>query len=282
MKKFIKWLSITVAALLVLAVAFTAVFVVIPLSRSVKNLQEKKEESASSVSQTAPAESAAVTTADPAAQQTTIPAGTAPAPETMTAPQQEAVTTEYDIYRTGHFYVKGTVTDNDGATNPMELAITDGSVYMLTAASGVKMGVMAGGGKTYLVSPENKAYVELSNTVMSMLGLDASKLTVPSTFNFSDMSPLSEAAECNDATLNGVACKEYVFRTASGKKNCVYMDGTRLLQTDMFNADGSLYNRMTFESVSAEIPADRIAPPTYYEKKGLLGFISLIGKNLSE
>ena len=282
MKKFIKWLSITVAALLVLAVAFTAVFVVIPLSRSVKNLQEKKEESASSVSQTAPAEPAAATTADPAAQQTTIPAGTAPAPETTTVPQQEAVTTEYDIYRTGHFYVKGTVTDNDGATNPMELAITDGSVYMLTVASGVKMGVMAGGGKTYLVSPENKAYIELSNTVMSMLGLDASKLTVPSTFNFSDMSPLSDAAECNDATLNGVACKEYVFRTASGKKSCVYMDGTRLLQTDMFNADGSLYNRMTFESVSAEIPADRKAPPTYYEKKGLLGFISLMGKNLSE
>ena len=277
MKKFLKWFSITVAALLVLAVAFTAVFVVIPLSRSVKNLQEKKDDAVSVTQAAAPD---AAPQGDPAV--TAPPETTAAPPEATTAAPQETARTEYDIYRTGHFYVKGTVTDSDGVTNPMEMAITDNSVFMLTTASGVRMGVMAGGGKTYLVSPENRAYIELSNTVMSMLGLDASKLTVPSTFNFSDMSPLSDAAECNDATLNGVACKEYVFHAASGKKSCVYMDGTRLLQTDMYNTDGTLYNRMTFESVSAEIPADRIAPPTYYEKKGLLGFISLIGKNLSE
>ena len=271
MKKVIKWVAVTVAGLLVLAVAFTAVFVVIPLSRSVKNLQEKKETSVS-VTQEAPSD---------AAPETTVPAEAVPQPETTAAPQQETVLTEYDIYRTGHFYVKGTVTDSDGETNPMELAITDGSVYMLTAVSDVKMGVMIGGGKTYLVSPENRAYIELSKSVMSVLGIDPDKLAMPSNFNFSDMKPLSEATEINDVTLNGVACKEYVFRSSSGKKSCIYMDGTRLLQTDMFNADGSLYNRMTFESVSAEIPADRQAPPTYYEKKGLLGFISMMSKSLS-
>ena len=184
-----------------------------------------------------------------AAPELTAPAEAVPPSENTAVPQQETVQTEYDIYRTGHFYVNGTVTDSDGDTNPMELAITDGSVYMLTAVSGVRLGVMIGGGKSYLVSPENKAYVELSKSVMSVLGMDTEKLSLPSSFNFSDLSPLSEADEVNDATLNGVACKEYVFHSSSGKKSCIYMDGTRLLQTDMFNADGSLYNRMTFDSV---------------------------------
>ena len=51
MKKVIKWIAVTVAGLLVLAVAFTAIFVVIPLSRSVRNLKENKNE-ATSLSQT--------------------------------------------------------------------------------------------------------------------------------------------------------------------------------------------------------------------------------------
>ena len=285
MKKIIKWLSISIAALLVLAAAFTAVFVVIPLSKSVKNLQEKKEGTSVSVSQTAPTEAPTEAPATDASAPQTAPAETtAPAEESLPAEAdapQETVFTEYDIYRSGKFYVKGTVMTDDGEVNPMEMAITDGSVYMLTSASGVKMGVMIGGGKTYLVSPEHRAYIELSKSVMSMLGMDPAKLTVPSSFNFSDMPPLTEAESVNDTTLNGAACQEYVFRSASGKKVCVYMSGTRLLQTDMYNTDGALYNRMTFDSVSAEIPDDRKAPPTYYEKKGLLGFIAMMGKDVS-
>ncbi|MBQ6066956.1 MAG: hypothetical protein IJK89_09040 [Clostridia bacterium] len=271
MKKFIKWFSIVLAGLLVLAVAFTAAFIVIPLSRSIKNIQEKRDEPASSVTQTA--ETAADTTAPPETQ----PA----APETTAAARQESVFTDYDIYRSGHFYVTGTVTDSDGVTNPMELAITEDSVYMLTAASGVQMGVMVGGGKTYLVSPAHRAYIELNKTVMSVMGLDADKLSAASSFNFSDMLPLSEADAVNETELNGVKCTEYVFTTSSGKKTMIYLDGARLLQTDMYNEDGSFYNRMTFDSVSAEVPADRLAPPTYYDKKGMLGFITLVSKDIN-
>lgn len=274
MKKVIKWISIVIAGLLALAVIFTAVFVVIPLSRSVKNLQEKKDEPTGAVV-TQAADTA--TTAAP-----DVPASTAPpAQEDDAAQQPENMFTEFDIYRSGKFYVKGSVTDSDGETNPMELAITDDSVYMLTAVSGISMGVMIGGGKTYLVSPEHRAYVELSKTVMSVLGMDSSKLSASTNFNFSDMSPLSEADIVADAELKGVKCKEYAFVGSNGRKTSIYMDGTRLLETDTFNADGTLYNRMTFDSVSAEIPADRIAPPTYYDKKGIFGFIALVSKDLS-
>ena len=272
MKKVIKWVSIGIAGLLVLAVAFTAVFIVIPLSRSIKNIQEKQDEPAASVTQTAQPEA-----------DTTVPPETQPAaPEvTAAAPQPESVFTDYDIYCSGHFYVKGTVTDSDGVTNPMELAITEDSVFMLTVASGVQMGVMVGGGKTYLVSPAHRAYIELNKTVMSVMGLDADKLSASSSFNFSDMRPLSAADAVNEAELDGVKCTEYVFTSSTGKKTTIYMDGTRLLQTDMYEADGTLYNRMTFDSVSAEVPADRLAPPTYYDKKTLIGFITLMSKDLS-
>lgn len=272
MKKAIKWISIGIAGLLVLAVAFTAVFVVIPLSRSIKNIQDKQDEPVTTVTQAAQPEA-----------DTTVPPETQPAaPETTTAaPQQESVFTDYDIYRSGHFYVTGSVTDYDSETNPMELAITESSVYMLTAVSGVQMGVMVGGGKTYLVSPAHHAYIELNKTVMSVMGLDADKLSASSSFNFSDMRPLSEADAVNETELNGVKCAEYVFTSSGGKKTCIYLAGARLLQTDMYNEDGSLYNRMTFDSVSAEIPSDRLAPPTYYDKKSLIGFITMMSKDLS-
>ena len=273
MKKVMKWIAIGIAGLLVLAVIFTAVFVVIPLSRSVKNLQEKKDEPTAAVTQAADT----ATTAAPDAQATTAPA----APEDNTAQLPENMFTEYDVYRSGKFYVKGSVTDSDGETNPMELAITDGSVYMLTAVSDISMGVMIGGGKTYLVSPQHRAYVELSKTVMSVLGMDSSKLSASTNFNFSDMQPLSQADDIVDTELNGIRCREYIFHGSSGRKTSIYMDGTRLLEIDTVNADGSLYNRMAFDSVSAEIPADRIAPPTYYDKKGILGFISLVSKDMS-
>ncbi len=280
MKKFIKWFSICLAGLLVLTVAFTAIFFVIPLSRSIKNLQEKQNEPTSSVTQAAPADVPAADT-QPAVTESAEPVSV-PQPEVTTAaPQAESAFTEYDIYRTGKFYVKGTVTDKDGETNPMELAVTDDSIFMLTAASGVQLGVLIGGGKTYLVSPQNKMYIELNGMVMSVLGMDAKSLSAPENFNFSDMRPLSEAETVKDAELNGVKCREYIFAPVQGKTTHVYMDGTRLLQTEMFSEDGTLYNRMVFDVVSAEIPSDRVAPPTYYSKAGLLKFMQAVTSDLS-
>ncbi len=282
MKKFIKWFLIALAGLLAAAVAFTAVFIVIPLSRSVKNLREKSDEPTTSVSQTAqPTEPPAAGETQPNATEPEQPSDAAQPEDASAAPTAPAFS-EYDIYRTGKFYIKGTVTNSDGETNPMEMAVTDGSIYMLTAASGVQMGVMIGGGKTYLVSPEHRMYIELSGMVMTVLGMDPKKLAAPENFNFSDLRPLSEADTVTETELNGVKCVEYAFTPANGKKSCIYLDGTRLLQTDMYNSDGTLYNRMTFESVSAEIPADRIAPPTYYQKAGLVKFMTTISSDLTE
>ena len=278
MKKFIKWFSIGLAGLLALAVAFTAFFVVIPLSRSVKNLREKQNEPAAFPQQTVTQAAQEPVTGE------TAPAGT-PAPEaeaTTAAPQAEPAFTEYDIYRSGRFYIKGSVTGENGETNPMELAVTDGSIYMLTTASGVQMGVMIGGGKTYLVSPEHKMYIEMSGMVMSVLGMDSKKLAAPDNFNFSEMRPLSEADTVTQTELNGEECTEYVFGTAGGKRTCVYLNGTRLLQTDMYDEADTLHNRMTFETVSAEVPSDRIAPPTYYQKAGLLKFMSTVASDVSQ
>lgn len=278
MKKFIKWFSIVLAGLLVLSAAFMAFFVVLPLSRSIRNLEAKKNEPSSAVTQTVPADNVVTTVPQPATTEAASePASAAPQEVTTSAP----VTTEYDIYRTGHFYVKGTVTDKDGETNPMEIAVTDDSIFMLTAASGVQLGVMIGGGKTYLVSPQNKMYIELSSVVMSMLGLDTKTLSAPENFNFSDMRPLSEAETVKATELNGEKCLDYIFAPVQGKTSHVFISGTRLLQTEMYSEDGSLYNRMVFDLVSADVPADRVAPPTYYTKAGLLKFMTTVTSEAS-
>lgn len=275
-KKIIKWVSIAAASLLVLAVAFTTVFILIPFARTARNLSEKYAEQEPAVTrQNTPQTTETTVSAQP---ETTQPAQTTePASEASAALTQ----TEYDIYRSGTFYVTGSVTDSSGATNPMEMAVTEDSIYMLTSVSDVKMGVMIGGGKTYLVSPENRAYIELSGAVMSMLGMDSSKLAAPSNFNFSDMPELSAAENVTETELSGTTCRKYEFTAQTGKKTCVYMAGARLLQIDILAEDGTLVNRMAFDSVSGEIPSDRIAPPTYYEKKGLLAFISMMSKSMS-
>ncbi len=275
-RKIIKWVSIALASLLVLAVAFTAVFILIPFARTARNLSEKYAEQEPVVTQQSAPQTAETTA--PAQPETTQPAQT-PAPASEATPA--AAQTEYDIYRSGTFYVTGSVTDSSGVTNPMEMAVTEDSIYMLTSVSDVKMGVMIGGGKTYLVSPENRAYIELSGAVMSMLGMDSTKLSAPSNFNFSDMPDLSAAGNVKETELDGVACKEYEFTAQSGKQTRVYMADTRLLQIDILAEDGTLVNRMAFDSVSGQIPSDRIAPPTYYEKKGLLAFISMMSKSMN-
>lgn len=275
-KKIIKWVSIAAASLLVLAVAFTTVFILIPFARTARNLSEKYAEQEPAVTrQNTPQTTETTVSAQP---ETTQPAQTTElASEASSAPTQ----TEYDIYRSGTFYVTGSVTDSSGATNPMEMAVTEDSIYMLTSVSDVKMGVMIGGGKTYLVSPENRAYIELSGAVMSMLGMDSSKLSAPSNFNFSDMPELSAAGNVTETELSGTPCRKYEFTAQTGKQTRVYMAGARLLQIEILAEDGTLVNRMAFDSVSGEIPSDRIAPPTYYEKKGLLAFISMMSKSMN-
>ena len=125
-------------------------------------------------------------------------------------------------------------------------------------------------------------YIELSAMVMSVLKMDAKKLSAPENFNFSDMRQLSDADTVTETELNGVKCLEYAFTPEQGKKTCIYLAGTRLLETDMYNEDGTLYSRMTFETVSAEIPSDRIAPPTYYKKAGMLKFMSTVMSDLPQ
>ena len=273
-KKIIKWVLIAVASLLVLAVAFTTVFILIPFARTARNLSEKYAEQEPVVTQQS-APPAAETTV-PAQPEATQPAQTTePASEASPAVTQ----TEYDIYRSGTFYITGSVTDSSGATNPMEMAVTGDSIYMLTAVSGMQMGVMMGGGKTYLVSPDNRAYMELSGAVLSMLGLDSSKLSASSNFNFSDLPMLSSADSVTETELDGAPCDEYLFAAQNGKQTRIYMAGSRLLRIDMLNADGTLANRMSFDSVSGQVPSDRVAPPTYYDKKGLLAFIGMMSKN---
>ncbi len=218
------------------------------------------------------------TQANPSGEQnTTAPHTTQPAAE-PTSPAPENTKTEYDIYRSGQFHAKGTMTDESGEVSPMELAITSGSVYMLSDFEGVDIGLLHVGNDTYMVYPGKKMYMEMSAVVLKMMGVDIGDLFDTSSFGFSDMEPLSAAKEKSHSDINGVICDRYTFvDKEDGTLNYVYMNGSKLVRIQSLAANGRIASQMDFSQLTADVPADRRSIPSDYKKKSLIDFLSVLG-----
>ena len=65
------------------------------------------------------------------------------------SPAQNEVpeSSEYDILRSGSFYMSGTIIDSTGTESPMEIAITPDSIYKMSDFGGVDMGMLIKGKK---------------------------------------------------------------------------------------------------------------------------------------
>lgn len=185
---------------------------------------------------------------------------------------------QYDILRSGVYHVKATTTDISGSA-PIELAQTDKTTYMHTAAEGMDLAILMkknllGGQTIYLMSIKDKAYITLSKSVLDMIGLSEDMFDTEE-FSFTSLKPLSDATEVTKGTFNDTECLAYKIMGENGDYTVVYMYGDRLLGFENYDARGRLDNTTSFELISSDVPSDKKDVPKGYRLLGLIGFMNL-------
>lgn len=199
-------------------------------------------------------------------ENTTASSGNVPAP----------ATSEYDHLRSGTFAMTGKMIDKTGLDSPYEVAITPDSIYMLSDFSGVPMGMLIADETVYMVYPEKKAYLEFSDSIMKMAGLDLNELTSSADISFGSYGSLSDAKSVTEAVCNGHNCKVYHFNVASGESR-VYMDGTELIRLATYDSAGKFVSSIDVETISGTVPAEKRTPPSGYKAyKGVTGMMSFM------
>lgn len=194
------------------------------------------------------------------------------------SPTQNEVSesSEYDILRSGSFYITGTLIDSTGAESPMEIAITPDSIYMMSDFSGAAMGMLVSNKKVYMIYPAKKAYLEMSESLMSMAGLDISELTASDSLDFSTYGDLSEADSVTESTINGKACQVYHFRSDT-EESRIYMDGTKLVRLASYDNNGRFLSATDITLISDDVPAGMTTPPSGFKAyKGMTGMFSFM------
>ena len=175
--------------------------------------------------------------------------------------------------------MKGTMVDSTGVNSPMEIAITPDSIYMLSDFGGVDMGMLIKGKKVYMICPDKKAYLEMSESIMNMAGLDISELTTSDALDFSTYGDLSDADSVTEVTHNGRVCQVYHFKLAS-EESRVYLDGTKLVRLASYDNNGKFLAATDITEISGNVPADMVGPPAgfraYRGMTGMLSFMSLL------
>ena len=215
-------------------------------------------------------------TTDASAETTQAAESTTQATEGTPIVNQAPASSEYDILKNGTFYMTGSMTDKTGASTPMEIAITPDSIYMLSDFSGVPMGMLIKNEKLYMIYPGKKAYLELSDSIMSMAGLDMDELTNSESINFGSYGDLSSADYVTEADYNGKKCQVYHFNVESGESR-VYMDGTKLVSLASYDTNGKFLTSTNITSITGNVPADKSAPSSSYKAyKGVTGMFSFM------
>lgn len=189
---------------------------------------------------------------------------------------------EFDILKSAKFQIKGTSIDAKGESTPLEIARTDESLYMVSDFDGIEMGALISNGTAYMICPEKKVYLEISDSLKKTMNLDDSQFTDMSSYSFSDLKKLKEADEITqNASFRGASCTSYKF-TRENSIITVFMNGTKLLGFTTTNLDGSDATTTVITSITADVPSAKITPPSDYKSyKGVLGaikFMSAIGK----
>ena len=192
--------------------------------------------------------------------------------ETTTA--AKPTSNEYDILRSGSFYMDGTMYA-DGENNPVTLAVNDDLVYMQATMDGMTMGLLVQDKKTYLLNPPTKTYCEFGSVLSGvlkkagMMSEDEIKEFIDS-MGFSTMENLDNADSVTTGTIGSTPCDVYIFNKDDGGKTRVYLNDGHLMAFEKVDADGTVSSATYINTLTAEIPK---LPPEDYTKQNALSFV---------
>lgn len=164
---------------------------------------------------------------------------------------------EVEIFVNNTYYIEGTIYSS-GAAMGIKLATDKDNVQLTAAVSGIEICMLVLDNKTYVVQPSAKLYTELSDNLLSVLGLEDS-------FSVSDFQSITDELGENPefnikqsiVTINGEPglCNEYVYDEATIK---LYSIGEKLIQIDNYDSTGTLTMQIVVDEISSIIPSDQL------------------------
>lgn len=203
--------------------------------------------------------------------------------ETVTSQEETTVKTEilpmneYDILRSGNFHIFGSMVETSGIDSPLEMAVTSDSIYMLSEfTDGVNVGILVYNDKVYMLYPEKKAYLEMDDSIMSMVGISIDDMMNGSSVDFTSFGSIDDAFKVTEEKCSGVLCKVYHIKDDSGEMR-VYMNGNELIRFASYSENGRFLSATDVDNISQNVPAEKSAPPAEYKRyKGITGMFTFM------
>ncbi|MCD7827705.1 MAG: hypothetical protein LUG85_04135 [Clostridiales bacterium] len=182
-------------------------------------------------------------------------------------------TAEIEAFLSGSFYMVFT-SSSDSSSSPIEMAISGNDFQMSMDMDGMTLSALYLDGSFYLINPENDTYIELSETLMSTLGLDMSEYTdITSEFNMSDVEFTS--VDRSEVVIDDEDLVMYTY-TSAGSIVYFYIDGTDLVMLEIGDNSGNTSETLIFDDFSASIPANMLTVSGYTESGFLSFFTSMV------
>lgn len=179
---------------------------------------------------------------------------------------------EVELFVRGNYYIDGVIYSSGDAMK-VQLATDGMNVHVTANVSGISFGMLVLDNTTYVVQPSAKIYTELSDALLSALGLDEG-FSVEEFKSISDQIGEEEVYNLKQSkvTINGQPgiCNEYNYDDASIK---LYSIGEKLIQVDNYDKDGVLTMQIVIDKITSTIPSDQLTLKGL-EKASITTFIS--------
>lgn len=158
-----------------------------------------------------------------------------------------------EAYISGNYYISAVI-DADGERMNMDMALRGKDFQTTVDMDGQALTIIYMNNGIYLVDENSKKYIEFSQTLLAMSGIDLSELSQMteeldlSKYNFTGM-------DISQTELNGYTADCYTYYTADSSI-FFYFVGTELKRIDYGDADGNIGITMDVYQFSPTYPAN--------------------------
>ena len=184
--------------------------------------------------------------------------------------QADAAVTQITAFYDRKFYFEGKMFEN-GEGNPMSMAFDGDNYEVYTQLDGIEISIMKKNGKIYMKRPATKQYVELNDSLMSMLGLSMDDININlGSKDFNSMTPDS----VYDVTINGKPGVCYQYKPDGGGYSEFYAVDGQLKEIDIKDNNFNTQTQLQIDVFSTSIPSDQLNLNGYTQAKSLFSMIS--------
>lgn len=185
---------------------------------------------------------------------------------------EKYIGTQVQSFINGKYWLKGVIYSS-GSAMPVTISTDGKNFHFVTETSGISLGVLILDEVTYLLQPNAKIYHELSDTLVSALGIDEEfDVTELTNFKIDDYDNTVSKINQSAVTINGEAgvCNEYVYDESTVR---LYSIGDRLIQVDNYDENGTLSMQIVVSDITDVIPSDQLTLKGM-EKSSVTNFIA--------